>query len=123
MLIVAFDADDSSHFGGFNFYGKNELQTIHKTVINMANEPVPLSELGIIANNCARYCVEKDGLELWLSFVDVCTYTVVELQVKTYNYKVNTPVYSGIVCATTACICYIAGYLLRFRMFSGSINR
>lgn len=35
----------------------------------MTKEPVPMSDLG---GDCSNYLDDKDGLELWLTFVDSC---------------------------------------------------
>ena len=76
-----------------------------------------MTELGLVANECANYCNDKDGLELWLSLVEVCN----QVTLNTFNTQItmdalNTPLYSGIVCAICSLVFFTIGYIhaLRF---------
>jgi len=86
----------------------------------MANEPIPMTELGLVANECANYCNDKDGLELWLSFAEVCFNKVTLNTFNSINTiqmdALNTPLYSGIVCAICSLVFFTIGYIhaLRF---------
>lgn len=37
-----------------------------------ANDPIADNELGLTAKECSKFCSAKDGLQLWLSFGELC---------------------------------------------------
>ncbi len=75
------------------------------------NEPIPLSSFGIFTNECSQlFCKDKDGLELWLSFVNECNYNIRPMLLQN-NYKLHSPLFVGLVCSLIALFCFQISYV------------
>ena len=73
-----------------------------------ANEPVEMSEFGMITNLCSNYCREKDGLELWLELVNECNHD----SITTLFITVNNEYKYGVLCSMIALLMYLIGYFI-----------
>ncbi len=89
------------------------------------NEPIPLSSFGIFTNECSQlFCKDKDGLELWLSFVNECNNnsSYNNQMLIQNNYKLHSPLFVGLVCSLIGILCFQISYVF-FRCIHIHYNR
>lgn len=80
------------------------------------NEPVPMSSFGMITNQCSQqFCRDKDGLELWLSLLKDC-FVNTALMIETEEKILFSPYYTAFICASTAYLFFVFGYILRLKV-------
>ncbi len=89
-----------------------------------ANEPIADNELGLTAKDCAlQYCLEKDGLALWLTLVTRCVsnpnpYLIEYNNIDNVdtseqnNQTTFTPVITGLICALISLVGLLLGYII-----------
>ncbi len=89
-----------------------------------ANEPIADNELGLTAKDCAlQYCEEKDGMALWLTFVNECVDSPNPyFMEKNYNPTISTSsnifdfgvsrIVAGSICSMFGVIGLIFGYVI-----------
>ena len=85
-----------------------------------SNEPIQDNELQLISRDCAlQYCLERDGLGLWLSLQNVCLresanpYFLEHVAVVEESYSETlSPFTSGTVCAFVAVVSFFLGYMI-----------
>ena len=72
---------------------------------NAQNEPVEDSQLGLFSNSCAEsFCVDKDGLELWLSLSQKSN-PIIETELW-------SPIHVANICSIIALSGFVFGFLI-----------
>ncbi len=86
-----------------------------------ANEPIADNQLQLIAKDCAmQYCVDRDGLSLWLSLQNICSGQNANPYFLEINSNVSndfSPFLVGTLCAMTSFISFLFGYSIGHTSF------
>ncbi len=87
------------------------------------NEPVPLSYFGNYVDNCSnQFCKDKDGLELWLSLVNECSYGYNENNLISLQSSNNSPLFCGIVSSLFGLLCFMIGFVVSYKYTNYLVN-
>jgi hypothetical protein len=91
----------------------------------MANEPISMSYFGSFTNDCSSFCKDKDGLSLWLTFVNDCKSNIGNNMLIERNIRLYSPLMVASICAFVALVCFMISYNITksFSMVVNDINR
>ena len=88
-------------------------------ISNGANEPIAMTMGGLITRDCAlQYCVDRDGLGLWLTLQNFCSNENANpyfLEINNSERSVSneySPLVVGSLCAMSSVISLILGYTI-----------
>jgi hypothetical protein len=95
----------------------------------MSNEPITMSSFGMFTNECAfKFCKDKDGLNLWLSFINDCFYESSEplaskSRILLVNTRLNTPLFSAFICSSVGLVCFMMSYIITKKLFCKIVKK